>query len=628
MELKYHRLPALNAEYINNQDYFLLFETSLFDKHNFTSYIFMNPVDVIKIRQYRDVRKAFERIEEYSKEHYLAGYFSYELGYYFEKDFFKPISGSPYPLIHLCVFDKMAFFDHRTGKASTAIPGLFDETNKRDFLIKNLKFNFTKAQYFKKIRQIKEYIKNGETYQVNFTGKYCFDFSGSAFSLYDDLKNRQNVPYGAFCKFKDEYVISLSPELYFKREGLRIYSRPMKGTIERGRNIEEDRERVSQLKDSIKDLAENLMIVDLVRNDLGRISETDSVKVARLFTIEKYNTLFQITSTIKSTLKKYVTYFDIFKSIFPGGSVTGAPKIRTMQIIRKLEKDYRNVYCGALGVIYPGNKAMFNLPIRTISLIKNKGEMGVGGGIVIDSSPQKEFEECLLKAKFITDRYKTFQLIETLLWDGEYRFLNEHLERMKESADYFDFYFKHSRIIAQLKSMERQFMDKHNYRVRLLLDRDGNLRIDYSKIEGTDYYGVKYAAISKHKTDPGAIFLYHKTTNRSLYDSEYNYYRLKGYYEVIFLNKRNEFTEGSISNIIVRIDKKYFTPPVASGLLPGIFREYLIKKHRVREKILKREDLKRADKVYVCNSVRGLTELKLDNKREGGITNVYSHSLV
>ena len=171
-------------------------------------------------------------------------------------------------------------------------------------------------------------------------------------------------------------------------------------------------------------------------------------------------------------------------------------------------------------------------------------------------------------------------------------------------------------------------MDKHNYRVRLLLDRDGNLRIDYSKIEGTDYYGVKYAAISKHKTDPGAIFLYHKTTNRSLYDSEYNYYRLKGYYEVIFLNKRNEFTEGSVSNIIVQIDKKYFTPPVASGLLPGIFREYLIKKHRVREKILKREDLKRADKVYVCNSVRGLTELKLDNKREGGITNVYSHSLV
>jgi len=254
---------------------------------------------------------------------------------------------------------------------------------------------------------------------------------------------------------------------------------------------------------------------------------------------------------------------------------------------------------------------MFNLPIRTISLIKNKGEMGVGGGIVIDSSPQKEFEECLLKAKFITDRYKPFQLIETLLWDGEYRFLNEHLERMKKSADYFDFYFKRSRIVAQLKSIGRQFIDKYNYRVRLLLDRDGNFKIDYSKIDGGDCQEVKYVAISKHKTDPAAIFLYHKTTNRSLYDSEYNYYRLKGYYEVIFLNQRNEFTEGSISNIIVQINKKYYTPPIASGLLPGIFREYLIKKKRVREKILKWKDLKKAEKIYVCNSVRGLTEVKI-----------------
>lgn len=602
----------------------MLFETSLFDKHNFTSCIFMNPIDVIKITQYQDVKKAFERIEKYSQRYYLAGYFSYELGYYFEKDFFKSATFTSYPLIHLGVFNKMIFFDHRTGEANIDVPGLFGGTGEKKFLVKNLKFNFTKAQYFKKIARIKEYIKNGETYQVNFTGKYRFYFSGSAFSLYDDLKNRQNVPYGSFCKFKDEHIISLSPELYFKRDGLKIYSRPMKGTTERGRNIEEDLERSSYLNKSIKDLAENLMIVDLIRNDLGRISETNSVKVTQLFTIEKYNTLFQITSTVESALKKYITYFDIFKSIFPGGSVTGAPKIRTMQIIKELEKGHRNVYCGALGIIYPGSKATFNLPIRTISLIKGRGEMGVGSGIVIDSSPRKEFEECLLKAKFITDRYKTFQLIETLLWEGEYRFLNEHLERMKKSADYFNFYFKRPRILAQLKSIQGQFIDKYNYKVRLSLDSDGNIRIDYSKIDGGDCQEVKYVAISKHKTDPATIFLYHKTTNRSLYDSEYNHYRLKGYCEVIFLNKRNEFTEGSISNIIVQINKKYYTPPIASGLLPGIFREYLIKKKRVREKILKWKDLKKAEKIYVCNSVRGLTEVKIRQQARGEIINVYS----
>ena len=615
MKNKYYKLPALNADYISKQEYFLLFETGLLDKDNFTTYIFTNPKEIIKIRGYSDIEKAFEKIEKYSKEYYLAGYFSYELGYYFENDFFRPKANSSYPLIHLCLFKKTLSFNHKTGRTNVAIPGLFRPGQKnQDYQLKNLKISLTKQQYLRKISLIKEYIRDGETYQVNFTAKYRFNFSGSTFAFYDDLKNRQNVAYGAFCKFKDEYVISLSPELYFKIDSPSICSRPMKGTIQRGKDIEEDKKIQLRLKGSIKDLAENLMIVDLVRNDLGRVSKSGSVKVSELFTVEKYNTLFQLTSTVRSTLRKNITYSDIFKSIFPGGSVTGAPKMRTMQIIRSLESDCRNIYCGALGMIFPGKKAIFNLPIRTISIIKNKGEMGVGSGIVSDSNPHKEFQECLLKARFLTGTYKKFQLIETILWDGTYRFLDEHLRRLNSSARYFDFYYNPAQITSQLKKMDNNFEIGFHYKVRLLLDKDGGLKIDYSKIAQDSYSGEKYVVISRYKIDSGEIFCFHKTTNRDLYDSEYNHYRQKGYYEVIFSNNKNEFTEGAISNIIVEINKRRYTPPVSSGLLPGIFRAHLIKKHGVQERVIMRDDLIRANRIFLCNSVRGLTQVKIKDK--------------
>jgi para-aminobenzoate synthetase/4-amino-4-deoxychorismate lyase len=353
------------------------------------------------------------------------------------------------------------------------------------------------------------------------------------------------------------------------------------------------------------------MIVDLIRNDLGRISKVNSVKVSRLFEVEKYNTLFQMTSRVSGRLREDITYADIFRSIFPGGSVTGAPKIRTMQIIRELENKPRNIYCGALGIIFPKDKAIFNLPIRTISLIRNKGEMGVGGGIVIDSHPEAEYEECLLKGRFLTDRYKPFRLIETILWDGQYRFLDGHLKRMQDSADYFDFYFNPRDLISSLGNVRRNFDEGYKYKVRLLLDKQGNLKIDYSKMVQYALAEDKRIIISKHRIDPEGIFWYHKTTNRTLYDAEYNYYHSKGYFDVIFLNTRGEVTEGAISNIVIKKNNKYYTPAVSSGLLPGIFRQYLIDKHDAQEKILYLKDLINADKTFLCNSVRGLTEVKL-----------------
>ncbi|MFA5339633.1 MAG: aminodeoxychorismate synthase component I [Candidatus Omnitrophota bacterium] len=610
-------LPRFDEDFLEKRECFMLFETSLFDGENSKSYILLDPVDTIKVYGFSDVKRAFERIEEYSKLHFLAGYFSYELGYYFEKASFAPKDPFSRPLIHLCVFKDMMTFDHRTGKLSPRVPGLFtEEAGRRDFRVDNPRFNLTKPAYFRKISRIKKHIKNGDTYQVNLTGKYSFGFSGSAFSFYRDLKEKQNVPYGAFCKLGGGYLLSLSPELFFRRDGNTIYSRPMKGTIGRGANMKEDRGRISELKHNAKEVAGNLMIVDLIRNDLGKISKTGSVKVSSLFDVEKYNTLFQMTSTIKSVLREGVTYFDIFRSLFPGGSVTGAPKIRTMQIIEDLEKADRKVYCGALGIIFPGNKAVFNLPIRTISISRGKdkvlkGEMGVGGGITVDSDPEEEYRECVLKARFLTERHSPFSLIETMLWDGKFKFLDRHLGRMRDSAAYFGFVFDRVKIIRILKNTGKAFKKNARYKVRVLLDKDGRVTAGASEIERDTKQASRTAAVSKFRTDAGNVFLYHKTTNRGLYDAEYGRYSAKGYLDVIFLNSKGEVTEGAITNVVIKKNGRCYTPPLSSGLLPGVFRSHLIESGRVKEKRIFLDDLRRSDKIFLCNSVRGLVEVKL-----------------
>ncbi len=516
-----------------------------------------------------------------------------------------------FPLAYLCVFERAACFNHLTGRRNGA-PGLFDPANgKQDFTLRNLRLSLRRDRYISGVNRIKEYICRGDTYQVNFTGKYYFDFKGSRFGFYEDLKNRQSVAYGAFCKFKRDYVISLSPELFFRRQGNFFYSRPMKGTVVRGRDIQQDREAAFKLENSIKDRAENLMIVDLIRNDIGRISRAGSVKVKKLFEVEKYNSLFQMTSTITGLLKGGTTYYDIFRRIFPGGSVTGAPKIRTMQIIMELENTPRNIYCGALGMILPGERAIFNLPIRTLLLSGDKGEMGIGSGIVAESDPQQEFEECLLKARFLTQRYREFRLLETVLWDSKYILLKEHLSRIKETARYFDFTFNRQRISAALKTAADGFKPGLRYKVRLFLNKEGRLFIEHSRIDRRKPGKESYVAISRHPIDPGNGFYYHKTTNRSLYDSEYKRYSSLGYADVLFLNNRQEVTEGAVSNVIIKKGKRYYTPPVSSGLLPGILRGLLIKKGRIEEKVMFLDDLLKADGILLCNSVRGLTEVKL-----------------
>lgn len=426
---KFYPLPALNTALIKKTPCFFLFETSSCDSDNFTSYMLFNPLEVISAQNPVGIEAAFKRIEQCAKKYYLAGYLCYELGYYLEN--IKPGLPCPLPLIHFGVFDRIVSFNHKTGRLKGPAQGFFSSAScKETYSITQPIFNLGIQKYSWAIARLKRHIRNGDTYQVNFTDKYHFSFHGSAFAFYQQLKEQQKTPYSAFCKLNNGFILSLSPELFFKREGKFIYSRPMKGTLQRGKTIEEDKLLVSRLQRDGKNRAENLMIVDLVRNDLGRICKTGSVKTRRMFTIEKYQSLLQMTSTISGILREGVSYGEIFKSIFPGGSVTGAPKIRTMEIIRDLESEARQVYCGALGFILPAKKAAFNLPIRTVYISGHKGEMGTGSGITYDSNPKQEFQECLLKAKFLTQKQNPFSLLETIVWKGGYRYLEAHLRRM------------------------------------------------------------------------------------------------------------------------------------------------------------------------------------------------------
>jgi len=583
------------------QNNFFWFETNRCDNENYLSYYFFNPVKTIKLVHPQGLNNFFKELENLTKKYYVAGFFSYELGYLFEK-IFNYKKSPQFPFALFCAYEKPIIFNHKTEKfvsGKFVIPDVSFKYN-----LQNLRLNISKKEYFQKIEKIKKYIYEGDIFQANFTVKYKFDFSGSALGLYLDLKNKQRVAYNVFAKLGDYYILSLSPELFFYKNKNYIKVKPMKGTIKRGRNIKEDKENARFLQNDEKNKSENVMIVDLLRNDLGKISEYGSVKVFKLFEIEKYDTLLQMTSTIVSKLKRNISLYDLIKNIFPSGSVTGAPKIRSMEIIKELEKEERKIYTGSIGFFTPDGKAKFNVAIRTILIHRNIGEMGVGGGIVYDSSAESEFNEAKLKALFLIKKpVKEFSLIETILYNKNFKYLNLHLKRLKESAEYFGYTFDKKKILLKLKELTQQIKDNARYKVRILLNGTGDIKLNYEKIDNIPE--KLRITISKYRTDSNNIFYFHKTTNRDLYNSELKEARRQGFFDIIFLNEKDEITEGAITNIYIRKDGLFYTPPLDCGLLNGIMRQLMIKKHRIKEKILKLNDLKQADEIYISNSIIG-----------------------
>lgn len=459
----------------------------------------------------------------------------------------------------------------------------------------------SREQYDAAIARIRALIAEGETYQVNYTLRLRAPMEEPPWDLFLRAVHANAPRHGAYLDCGRFVVCSASPELFFRLDGEKLASRPMKGTAGRGLWLAQDEERERALAASPKDRAENVMIVDMARNDLGRVCATGSVQVPELFTLERYPTLWQMTSTVTGRTTAPVT--EILRALFPPASITGAPKARATRIIAGLETAPRGVYTGCIGFIAPGRRARFNVAIRTacFDLQERMLEYGVGGGIVWDSTSEAEYDECVLKARIVTDAPPEFSLLETLLWEPKenYFLLEGHLERLARSARYFGVPADLGAIRERLVRLAAGF-EHGSRRVRVTVAQDGTVDCSAEPLADPSApvrLGIAAAPIARDNP-----FLYNKTTYRAMYD-EARASRPRCD-DVVLWNDRGEITETTIANLVVELHGERVTPPVECGLLPGVFRGWLLANGLVRERRIATTELRRASRIWVINSVR------------------------
>jgi para-aminobenzoate synthetase / 4-amino-4-deoxychorismate lyase len=569
------------------------------------SYLFQDPYEIVAIKNLRQYYKKLREINLMISGGYSAfALLRYEAGFLFEKKLHNRINNE-----HVLI--EFVFFKEKNVEKLDSSELTIPAYTKQDYRIKNFRLNTGKANYTRTISKIKDYIKAGDTYQVNFTLKGKFGFEGDIANLFIRLVSNQSARYTAFINTNREFILSISPELFFEIKGNIITTRPMKGTIQRGVDLQTDSKTRYDLQMHEKNRAENVMIVDLLRNDLGRISRIGSVRAEKLFEIEKYESLYQMVSEINSTLKKHITLTDILKNIYPCGSITGAPKLRTMEIIKEVEKEPRGIYTGSIGFIHK-KKKIFNVAIRTLVINKKSqiGEIGLGSGIVWDSDVNQEYEETLLKSKFLTKPENDFELFETMLFEnGQIILLEDHLNRLSASASYFLYKYNESDIKKRIRKAVASFSKQGKTKIKLFLDKWGKIRIE---LTDTVYQPeIVSVILSQKRVNSADRYQYFKTTNRNLYDKEHKHYSGRGLFDVLFFNERNELAEGAITNIFLKYGDTLVTPPVSSGILSGVYRKYLIRSDsNIKERILYYEDLMSADEIILTNAVRG--KIKVD----------------
>lgn len=553
----------------------------------------MNPQHIIVAERLDDVLPALQKVEERVEQDglYAAGFLSYEAAPAFDASHLsKPAAGFPYLWFGL-------FPEPRT--VNLPVPSLsrpqldWQPTTDRE-------------TYNAAIEKIKEYISDGRTYQVNYTMRLQADFNISAWEFFLHLAQSQNN-HAAYIDTGRYVICSASPELFFQLDGDTITCRPMKGTVERGRFTTEDQAQAEWLKNSDKNRAENVMIVDMIRNDLGRIARVGSVQVPQLFQAERYPTLWQMTSTVTAQTSASLTR--IFSALFPCASITGAPKVSTMRIIDELETTQRNIYTGSIGYISPKRKAAFKVAIRTAMIDRetNKAEYGIGGGIVWDSTSSDEYSEALLKARVLTQSEPEFSLLETMLWSPEEGFFlrEQHIERLLDSANFFDFPVSKDGIESHLQEIASGFDSPQ--RIRLLLDRHGQLHSE-SKPHQPKQKTVD-ARLAVAPVNSSDVFLFHKTTQREIYERAHSAFPQCD--DVLLYNEHDELTEFTIGNLVVELHGRLITPPIECGLLPGTFRAHLITTGQVIEQKVKVSELKDCIRIFRINSVRKWENVKL-----------------
>lgn len=561
-----------------------------FDPENRHWLHFTSPVGLYTARTATDVMSTIGEVERTctSEGLWAVGWVSYEAAPGFDPALEVQEESS---------FPKVWFATFRPPTPLTALPN----TAQLDPL--SWAPSVTKEGYLHAVSAVKEAIARGDTYQTNYSFRLTTPITPEPTQLLRQMTKSQGGAYGCLITTDEFAIVSASPELFFSKNGTSVVSRPMKGTSPRGRTLEEDRALAHELQSSFKNRAENIMIVDMTRNDLSRIAHRGSVQWPSVCSIEKYPPMFQMTSEVTATTD--ASLVDIFRALFPAASITGAPKAATMRLIAEQESTPRRIYTGAIGVITPDARAWFNVAIRTALIDYGRGttEYGVGSGIVWDSSIADEYEECLAKAAAITRSPFECELFETILWEPSNGFflVDEHLDRISRGAEYFGWPFEREVALTTLKDVERELLAGDNpFRIRLFLAGDGSFKTDHAPLQALPApYRLSLAQTPVSSSDRS---LYRKTTDRRAYENAIPHDPTA--HDVILWNERGEITETKIANIAVELDGKLYTPPITSGLLDGCYRKTLVERGELTERVLMKEDLARATRIIVLNSVR------------------------
>lgn len=562
---------------------YLKFNFSL--THNTKPKHFSNPIKIISAYTIEEIGHCFSEIEDMiTQGYYVAGFISYEAAPAFNPNL-KVKANPKMPLLWFGVFDQ------------PSTPRVFELS---DFNISEWKSHISKKHYNKQIAKIQSFIQQGKTEQVNYTLKMKADFEGDPYTFSENLINAQAADYTAFLDTGRFKIASASPELFFKLQDGVLTTKPMAGTSRRGRWYEEDLAQAQWLKHSKKNKHENNIIVKAMKKELETIADKGHVQVIDQHAIEKYPTVYQMTTTLMTELSPNTQLFDIFQALFPCSSITGLPKKETMDVISEAEHEARDVYCGAIGYITPHQEAIFNVPIRTavVDTKNNKAVYGVGGGITLDSTAKEEYEEVLTKTAILHTQQPDYQLLESLLLDdGQYFLFENHMKRLMESANYFNIDLN----INEIKQALHSYADKLTrgiYKIRLLVNRNGSYTMEESRI--AKIKDTQSISIAKTPIDKEDIFHYHKTTYRKIYDK----HKQIDFFDVLLWNEKEEITEFLNGNVVIEMNEKLYTPPVSCGLLPGTFRNHLLSEGSVSERTITLDDLSSCDAVWFINSVR------------------------
>ncbi|MFC1552491.1 aminodeoxychorismate synthase component I [Candidatus Latescibacterota bacterium] len=557
---------------------------------------FDNPLRILQADSIGEVLPCLRELEKSVQTEglYAAGFLSYEAAPAFD-DALLAKSPSPFPLLWFGLYPEPEMLE--------TIPFGNSSSYNLGELIQSIGIE----DYEQTIDRIKEYIAAGDTYQVNYTIRLNTTFNGDPQALFHNLVKAQHEGYSAYVETGRYTICSASPELFFRLDGTTLTSRPMKGTAARGRNVAEDKVQADWLFNSEKNRAENIMIVDMIRNDMGRIADIGSVRVSSFFDIERYPTLFQMTSSVTS--ETGAAFPEILRALFPCASITGAPKARTMEIISELEPTPRRIYTGSIGFLAPDRTAQFNVAIRTMLIDTETAtaEYGFGGGIVWDSDSDAEFEECQVKAQILKQDVVEFSLLETMLWTpGDGFFLRDyHLRRLESSAVYFGYDIDMDKIVKQLEhTAESLSGTEEPHKIRFLVSRDGDISCESSPLDDLNESDDVRIRLSAEPVDSQSIYLYHKTTHRKIYNAAKS--SCPECDDVLLYNERGEITESCIANVFLKMNGELVTPPVDSGLLAGTYRAWMLDNGSVKEKVITVDELKNANEIYLANSVRKL----------------------